>query len=1130
MKRFLLIFAMMSGMFIAFSLNAHASGDKAGTVVAIRGEATAQSPEAAPRTLSLETEIHREDTIRTGKRGRLQIMFLDNTIVSMGSESELKVAEYEWNSQNRSGKMKTQAKEGVFRIMGGAITKTAPQNFITETPAATIGVRGSLFSFKVDEESLTVLFEGGKGIDIMNGQGVVSITQPGFGTQVMSLVEAPRPAVQFSEDEMAEMAISLTGGVSDEKEGEKEESAQEEKSEEKQGRRGFRGEERQGDTLIKNGDMKPPVVEVEYTPKGKLWNGFFSSVSAQENAYTATGKWGLFVDTANGSVLGGGIPLFGTESETEKAVLFRLENIQGNTNGELEADLKPDRGEGQGVLKTSPIELQDVWNSRWGYVDASYGGETIFYYWITGRRTPEERITDLIARSIIGRYRAGAHGIGISATEGMFLLHNGLTDLLVDFGKHTMNGQIAFDEITLKIAGANIFPALASTGETSASAPEPNPGEFFASVIKEQASGDADTIITIGHLNGMFFGDNGNSLGGNFNATQDTTRYLGIFGGNQEKITGFTDMSGKFMGGIYVAQTASGSDRSDNRQWYGDVSAKRYMNLIDGVMEGSDGESFSFRSYLPDSGEDSATYTGSFSFPFEHEVTVDESGQKVNLGMRIFTSNLKEFAMIEGFHDALVLDKYTFDELVFFGVPSVSVPEDGVFRYDGLVQAATGDTYTDDDLILFVNWKSGKALGIVRPPSETGSTVDEPPKYPLAFMTGDLQGTQIANGHIFGFGGENDKEGAGSPATLPNGDGEIIPRSQNNEWIDGTIAFSQFYGSQNEGFGMTGSGTTISYGLLGSTTETPFRMITAGFKDPGYTGQLSGSQTGTADWSGFAMGIAQHTEVSPALSPDETSLVEIDSHTLMNDDPASFRFTVEKDTGTIREGFFTLTNMDGQNYDTYAFHFGEGKTAAVWIDPMTFAAELGSETQGQRGFLVTDTFKMIPETSGLPVVPEYISWGYWGASYGEAHTGEIYTSLVDKCFWIAGERTPQEKIQELVAANITGSYGGGAYGSSVDANGLFSALTNGHTQLEVDFGSKTVSGRITFDQVQFSLESGAFSQGAISAQLSGTDVVYGQANGAFFGPNATVAAGTFKADMANNVRHMGVFLSAGNPQ
>jgi len=109
-------------------------------------------------------------------------MFKDNTIISLGSDSELKIAEYEWDQEKLKGKITTEVKEGAFRIMGGLISKEAPDKFKTKTAAAVIGIRGSMYAGSVNNGKLAVVFEGGRGITLQNSTGVVLITRPGFGS------------------------------------------------------------------------------------------------------------------------------------------------------------------------------------------------------------------------------------------------------------------------------------------------------------------------------------------------------------------------------------------------------------------------------------------------------------------------------------------------------------------------------------------------------------------------------------------------------------------------------------------------------------------------------------------------------------------------------------------------------------------------------------------------------------------------------------------------------------------------------------------------------------------------------------------------------------------------------------
>lgn len=157
-----------------------------GTVVAVRGNVQAINKAGESRKLKAKGPLYLEDTIKTGPRGRLQIMFTDKTIVSLGGKSEMKIAEYAWDKEKKDGKITTKVKEGAFRVMGGLISKAAPKKFKTETPAATIGIRGSMYAGKVTGEQLSVVFEGGKGITLQNATGMEVITIPGYGSHMRS--------------------------------------------------------------------------------------------------------------------------------------------------------------------------------------------------------------------------------------------------------------------------------------------------------------------------------------------------------------------------------------------------------------------------------------------------------------------------------------------------------------------------------------------------------------------------------------------------------------------------------------------------------------------------------------------------------------------------------------------------------------------------------------------------------------------------------------------------------------------------------------------------------------------------------------------------------------------------------
>ncbi|OGV68235.1 MAG: hypothetical protein A3K18_28050 [Lentisphaerae bacterium RIFOXYA12_64_32] len=194
-----------------------AATDAIASVIAIRGKVEATGADGAVRTLALKSPLYRKDTLRTSERGRVQIGFDDETLISLGRNTTMSLDEFEFDPSANKGKLVTSVEEGVFRVMGGAITKIAPENFKTVTPTATIGIRGSFYLGSVLNDVLKVIFLGGKGIDVYNALGRVEITDASFGTMVPSPRQEPQKGVRFSSDDIRGLMkeFAFQGGLQD---------------------------------------------------------------------------------------------------------------------------------------------------------------------------------------------------------------------------------------------------------------------------------------------------------------------------------------------------------------------------------------------------------------------------------------------------------------------------------------------------------------------------------------------------------------------------------------------------------------------------------------------------------------------------------------------------------------------------------------------------------------------------------------------------------------------------------------------------------------------------------------------------------------------------------------------------
>lgn len=189
---------------LAFAVQA----EPVGKVVAIRNNVTATGSDSICRKLILKAPVFLKDTIKTNQ-GRVQMMFKDKTMITLGRNSEMKITKYLWEPDNSDSTMETEINEGSFRIMGGAITRIAPGNFKTNTPSGTIGIRGSMYAGILKGTMLSVVFQGGKGVYVRNKAGMVNITRPGFATKVKSLVDPPEMPAKLTQEDLIKLENTL---------------------------------------------------------------------------------------------------------------------------------------------------------------------------------------------------------------------------------------------------------------------------------------------------------------------------------------------------------------------------------------------------------------------------------------------------------------------------------------------------------------------------------------------------------------------------------------------------------------------------------------------------------------------------------------------------------------------------------------------------------------------------------------------------------------------------------------------------------------------------------------------------------------------------------------------------------
>ncbi len=134
--------------------------------------------------LSKGSEVYTNETVRTGNAGVADLVFIDNTNLSVGPTSEVKLDKFVYDPTGSSGAVVIQATKGAFRFVTGSQDKRV---YEIRTPFGTLGVRGTIIEMVLkpclpgvprDQCGVSLkLVEGGATFTTTNGD-TVDLSQP----------------------------------------------------------------------------------------------------------------------------------------------------------------------------------------------------------------------------------------------------------------------------------------------------------------------------------------------------------------------------------------------------------------------------------------------------------------------------------------------------------------------------------------------------------------------------------------------------------------------------------------------------------------------------------------------------------------------------------------------------------------------------------------------------------------------------------------------------------------------------------------------------------------------------------------------------------------------------------------
>ena len=177
---------------LTFTSVANASNN---SFVGVIGAAIGDIKNQKNESLSNGSKIFFGDTIISKSKSNAQILFLDQTVLTLGEETELTIDEFVYDPNSQDGSFVSTVKTGTVKFITGHISKKNPDNLEVKVPAGTLGARGTEFVVlsESNNESTVVLLGPGPNntlgmipgnLILSDGVNSVDITNPGFEAMV----------------------------------------------------------------------------------------------------------------------------------------------------------------------------------------------------------------------------------------------------------------------------------------------------------------------------------------------------------------------------------------------------------------------------------------------------------------------------------------------------------------------------------------------------------------------------------------------------------------------------------------------------------------------------------------------------------------------------------------------------------------------------------------------------------------------------------------------------------------------------------------------------------------------------------------------------------------------------------
>jgi len=179
MRRSIIAFSAIFSALILCPSAVAQTGGRIGAASAVRNQVSATQG-SEERRLAAGNPVMQNDRIRTGTDSVAQLLFADQTTLSVGPRSDVTLDRFVYDPNRSTGDVAVGLTTGALRFVSG---QQDPRSYQVRTPVATIGVRGTIVDFLfINGRMFGILDEGRCTFTLPNGR-VVELNEPGLAVE-----------------------------------------------------------------------------------------------------------------------------------------------------------------------------------------------------------------------------------------------------------------------------------------------------------------------------------------------------------------------------------------------------------------------------------------------------------------------------------------------------------------------------------------------------------------------------------------------------------------------------------------------------------------------------------------------------------------------------------------------------------------------------------------------------------------------------------------------------------------------------------------------------------------------------------------------------------------------------------